>query len=82
MATDTSFRKALARVLGWRGNMVQALLLPAATDSAMPAEPTLVSFPETVVVDWPLVRASSREEGNYMGRYTDTAQQVKTMRLH
>ena len=78
-ASDTSFRQASARVLGWRGNTVQALLLPA--DSATPAEPTPVSFPETAVVDWTLLRASGREEGNYVGRYTDTARQMEGMRL-
>jgi len=81
VATDTSFRQASARVLGWRGNTVQALLLPAATDSAMPAEPTPVSFPETAVVDWTLLRASGREEGNYVGRYTDMARQLEGLRL-
>lgn len=80
-ASDTSFRQASARVLGWRGNTVQALLLPAAADSATPAEPMPVSFPETAVVDWTLLRASGREEGNYVGRYTDTARQVEGMRL-
>ena len=79
--TDTSFRQASARVLGWRGNTVQALLLPPATDSPTPAEPMPVSFPETAVVDWTLLRASGREEGNYVGRYTETAQQVEGMRL-
>ena len=80
-ASDTSFRQASARVLGWRGNTVQALLLPEAADSATPAEPMPVSFPETAVVDWTLLRASGREEGNYVGRYTDTARQVEGMRL-
>ena len=80
-ASDTSFRQASARVLGWRGNTVQALLLPAEADSATPAEPTPVSFPETAVVDWTLLRASGREEGNYVGRYNETAQQVQGMRL-
>ena len=80
-ASDTSFRQASARVLGWRGNTVQALLLPAAADSATPVEPTPVSFPEAAVVDWTLLRASGREEGNYVGRYTDTARQVEGMRL-
>ena len=78
-ASDTSFRQASARVLGWRGNTVQALLLPAG--SATPTEPTPVSFPETAVVDWTLLRASGREEGNYVGRYTDTARQMEGMRL-
>lgn len=80
-ASDTSFRQASARVLGWRGNTVQALLLPTAADSATPTEPMPVSFPETAVVDWTLLRASGREEGNYVGRYTDTARQVESMRL-
>ena len=80
-ASDTSFRQASARVLGWRGNTVQALLLPAAADSAPPVEPTPVSFPETAVVDWTLLRASGREEGNYVGRYNETAAQVAGMRL-
>ena len=80
-ASDTSFRQASARVLGWRGNTVQALLLPEANDSATPVEPTPVSFSETAVVDWTLLRASGREEGNYVGRYTDTARQVEGMRL-
>ncbi len=51
LASDTSFRQASARVLGWRGTTVQALLLPEAADSATPAEPTPVSFSETAVVD-------------------------------
>ena len=73
VATDTSFRKASARVLGWHGNTVQALLLPDAATSAAPAEPVPVSFPETAVMDWTLLRASGREEGNYLGRYADTS---------
>ncbi|GAB3853213.1 hypothetical protein GCM10028822_21750 [Hymenobacter terrigena] len=81
IATDTSFRQASARVLGWHGNTVQALLLPETTASATPAEPTPVTFPETAVVDWTLLRASGREEGNYVGRYTDTAHEVEGMRL-
>lgn len=80
-ATDTSFRQASARVLGWRGNTVQALLLPETNGSATPTEPMPVSFPEAAVVDWTLLRASGREEGNYVGRYTDTARQVEGMRL-
>ncbi len=78
IATDTSFRQASARVLGWHGNTVQALLLPPA-DAAPKAEPTPVSFPETAVVDWTLLRASGREEGNYVGRYIDTSRQVENM---
>ena len=80
VATDTSFRQASARVLGWHGNTVQALLLPE-TSAATSAEPTPVTFSETAVVDWTLLRASGREEGNYVGRYTDTARQLEGLRL-
>ena len=79
-ASDTSVRQVSARVLGWRGNTVQALLLPEA-GAATPAEPLPVSFPETAVVDWTLLRASGREEGNYVGRYTETAHQLEGLRL-
>ncbi|UOQ98771.1 hypothetical protein MUN81_04585 [Hymenobacter sp. 5317J-9] len=78
IATDTSFRQASARVLGWHGNTVQALLLP---DAASPAEPVPISFPETAVVDWTLLRASGREEGNYVGRYIDTSRQLESLPL-
>jgi hypothetical protein len=78
IATDTSFRQASARVLGWHGNTVQALLLPPA-DADTKTEPTPVSFPETAVVDWTLLRASGREEGNYVGRYIDTSRQMENM---
>lgn len=81
LATDTSFRQASARVLGWRGGAVQALLLPGAPDAAGPAEPTPVSFPEAAVLDWTLRRASGREEGNYVGRYLDTARQLERLPL-
>ena len=81
IASDTSFRQVSARVLGWHGNTVQALLLPSAADSAGPTEPTLVSFPETAVLDWTLLWASGREEGNYVGRYIDTSRQVENMPL-
>ncbi|HEX8504580.1 MAG TPA: hypothetical protein VF630_04365 [Hymenobacter sp.] len=80
-ATDTSFRQASARVLGWHGTTVQALLLPNAADSSHPTEPLPVSFPETAVLDWTLLRASGREEGNYVGRYTETARQLEGLRL-
>ena len=81
VATDTSFRQASARVLGWHGSTVQALLLPNATNSAGPNEPMPVSFPENAVRDWMLLRASGREEGNYVGRYTDTAHQLERLPL-
>ena len=64
VATDTGFRQASARVVGWHGTAVQALLLPSAADSTGPTEPTPVSFPKTAVVGWTLLRASGREEGN------------------
>ena len=80
-ATDTSFRQASARVLGWHGSTVQALLLPRPADSAGPTEPTPVSFSETAVLDWTLLRASGREEGNYVGRYIDTSRQLERMPL-
>ncbi len=77
-ASDTSFRQVSARVLGWHGNTVQALLLP---DEASSAEPTPVSFPETAVVDWMLLRASGREEGNYVGRYLEVDQRLGGLQL-
>jgi hypothetical protein len=80
-ASDTSFREASARVLGWHGSTVQALLLPEEANSASPIEPVPVSFPETAAVDWTLVRASGREEGNYVGRYVDTSRQLERLPL-
>jgi len=80
-ATDTSIRKAAARVLGWHGNTVQALLLPAPADSAGPVEPLPVSFPETAVLDWTLLRASGREEGNYVGKFLDTTLDLESLPL-
>ncbi len=81
VASDTSFRQASARVLGWHGTIVQALLLPETANSATPTEPMPVSFPETAVVDWTLLHTNGREEGNYVGRYTNTAHQAERMRL-
>ena len=81
VANDTSFRQASARVLGWHGTTVQALLLPNAADSAGPRESTPVSFPETAVLDWTLLRASGREEGNYVGRFIDTSRQLENLPL-
>lgn len=77
LATDTSFRQVAARVLGWHGNMVQALLptLAGAT------EPIPVSFPENAVLDWTLVRAGGREEGNFVGRYLEIDQRVGGLQL-
>jgi hypothetical protein len=80
IATDTSFRQASARVLGWHGNTVQALLLPS-PDAAGKADPTPISFPETAVIDWTLLRASGREEGNYVGRYLEVDQRVGGLQL-
>ena len=81
MATDTSFRQVSARVLGWRGTSIQALLLPSPADGAAPAEPLPVSFSEMAVVDWTLLRASGREEGNYVSRHLDTARQLERLPL-
>ncbi|WP_310394440.1 hypothetical protein [Hymenobacter sp.] len=81
VASDTSFRRASARVLGWRGGAVQALLLPGAAASAGSTEPVPVSFPEAAVFDWTLLRASGRAEGNYVGRYLDTARQLERLPL-
>ena len=87
LATDTSFRQVSARVLGWHGNTVQALLLPPevgaapGAGAAPTAEPTPVSFPETAALDWTLLRAGGREEGNYVGRYLDTSRQLEGMPL-
>ena len=80
-ATDTSFRQASARVLGWHGSNIQALLLPSPAGATGLAEPLPVSFPETAVVDWTLLRASGREEGNYVGRHLDTALQMEHLPL-
>lgn len=77
-ATDTSFRQASARVLGWRGGTIQALLLPNAVGAA---EPLPVSFPETAVMDWTLLRASGREEGDYVGRHLTTTSQLERLPL-
>ena len=81
VATDTSFRQVSARVLGWHGTTVQALLLPENAGATGPAEPIPVSFSETAVLDWTLLRTSGREEGNYVGRYTDTARQIERLPL-
>ena len=78
IASDTSFRQVSARVLGWHGTTVQALL-PLATDSAAPGEAIPVSFPEAAVVDWTLQRASGRQEGNFVGRYLDTSRQLERL---
>lgn len=80
-ATDTSFRQASARVMGWRDKKVQALLLPSVANPAGPAEPTPVSFPETAVIDWTLLRAGGREEGNYVGKHLETTRQLERMSL-
>ncbi|WP_046245293.1 hypothetical protein [Hymenobacter terrenus] len=81
LATDTSFRQASVRVLGWHGNTVQALLLADTANSAGAHEPVPISFPEAAVLDWTLLRASGREEGNYVGRHLDTSRQLENMPL-
>ncbi len=81
-AADTSFRQVAARVLGWHGSTVQ-VLLPGAADSqaAGSAEPVPVSLPEAAVLDWTIRRANGREEGNFVGRYLDTARQLEDLPL-
>jgi hypothetical protein len=76
---DTVFRPVAARVIGWRDGKVQALL--PVTASAGKEEKVPVSFPESAVVDWTILRTDGREEGNYVGRYLDTAQQLEGLRL-
>jgi hypothetical protein len=77
---DTLFRPVTARVIGWQGGAVQALL-PARADSSLPptGDKIPVSFPESAVLDWIIVRANGREEGNYVGRYLETAQQIEDL---
>lgn len=77
LASDTSFRPVQARVIGWRGGAVQALLGPA--DKAPAAELRPVSFPETAVLDWTFVAANGREEGNFVGKYLDLARQLESL---
>ena len=81
IATDTSFWQVSARVLGWHGTTVQALLLPNAANPTGSGEPVPVSFPEAAVIDWTVRRASGRQEGNYVGRYADTSRQLESMPL-
>ena len=78
-ASDTSFRQAQARVIGWRNGAVQALISPAPSAKATDLRP--VSFPETAVLDWTIVQTNGREEGNFVGRYLDIAHDLETMRF-
>jgi hypothetical protein len=80
---DTTFRAVAARVIGWRDGRVQALLPAAATSSGPPvaSEKIPVSFPESAALDWTILRADGREEGNFVGRYLETAEQVQAMQL-
>lgn len=78
LASDTSFRQVQARVIGWRDGAVQALISPgeAASDAA---DLRPVSFPEAAVLDWTFLAANGREEGNFVGKYLDTARQLENM---
>ena len=78
-SSDTSFRQVQARVIGWRNGAVQALISPAPTAAATDLRP--VSFPETAVLDWMIVRSNGREEGNFVGRYLDMAHDMERMLL-
>ncbi len=77
LASDTSFRQVQARVIGWRNGAVQALLSPIA--STAPDDLRPVSFPETAVLDWTILAANGREEGNFVGKYLDTAAQLESL---
>lgn len=76
-ASDTSFREVQARVIGWRNGAVQALISAAPTASIAELRP--VSFPEAAVLDWTILAANGREEGNFVGKYLDTARQLENM---
>lgn len=77
-ASDTSFREVQARVIGWRDGAVQALISPRAT-AAVAADLRPVSFPEAAVLDWTILAANGREEGNFVGKYLDTARQLEAL---
>ena len=73
---DTVFRRVAARVLGWDDGRVQALVPTGQGDEMLP-----LSFPEAAVIDWTILRKDGREEGNYIGRYLDMAQQLENLPL-
>ena len=73
---DTVFRRVAARVLGWDDSRVQALVPTGYADDVLP-----LSFPESAVIDWMLLRKDGREEGNYIGRYLDLARQLEDLPL-
>lgn len=77
LASDTSFRQVQARVIGWHNGAVQALISPALTAALTDLRP--VSFPEAAVLDWTFLAANGREEGNFVGKYLDTARQLENM---
>jgi len=76
VAGDTLFTPTAVRVLGWRDGQVQALLPLGASADKIP-----ISFPETAVLDWTLLGADGREEGNFVGRYLETARDLEGLRL-
>ena len=76
VVADTVFRRMQARVLGWADGRVQALVPTGAGDERVP-----LSFPESAVIDWTILRHDGREEGNYIGRYLDLARQLENMPL-
>lgn len=77
LASDTSFRQVQARVIGWHDGAVQALISPLTKAATTDLRP--VSFPETAVLDWTFLAANGREEGNFVGKYLDTARQLEDM---
>ncbi len=78
---DTAFRMVQARVFGWREGRVQALVPTAATPRAPEDELTPLSFPETAVLDWTIRHTDGREEGNFVGRYLETAAHTQSTNL-
>ncbi|GAA4358967.1 hypothetical protein GCM10023185_25120 [Hymenobacter saemangeumensis] len=76
VAGDTLFRPTPVRVIGWRDGKVQALLPLATASDKIP-----VSFPESAVLDWTILRSDGREEGNFVGRYLETARNLEGLRL-
>lgn len=82
-ASDTTFRQVQARVLSWQGPTVQGMVGTGADSAGPPAAQPEVSliFPESAVLDWTIVAANGREEGNYVGKYLDAARGIEALQL-
>ena len=86
LTADTAFRLVQARVLGWRNGTVQALVPAVPASSSQTPTPgedsaTPLTFPESAVLDWTLRHASGREEGNFLGKYRETAERGAALEL-